>query len=121
MNPKLSIDAPLLENTTIKAGSQKVGALTLADIIKLPLSRYFTNMFELWQHNRPSFLSFIIKPGFIVLILFWAMYLSSLVYYSGRDDLKRFNMTKAQNREDLAELHDDDVQNTMRVVRDLIV
>jgi len=51
-------------------------------------------MYELWQHNRPSFISFIIKPGCAVLALFWAMYLSSLIYYSGRDDLRRFKMTK---------------------------
>jgi hypothetical protein len=79
----------------------------LADIIVMPLDKYFSNMYELWQHNRPSFLSFIIKPGFIVLILFWAMYMSSLIYYSGVDDLKRFKMTKGQDREDLAELNDE--------------
>lgn len=53
-------------------------------------------------------LSFILKPGCIVLALFWAMYLSSMIYYSGRDDLRRFRMTKMQNRDDLAELKDDD-------------
>ncbi len=78
-------------------------------------------MFELWQHNRPSLLSFIIKPGFAVLILFWAMYLSNLVYYSGSDDLRRYNMTKEQNPDDLAELHDDEKQNIKHVIRDLMV
>jgi hypothetical protein len=78
-------------------------------------------MYELWQHNRPSLISFIIKPGCIVLALFWAMYLSSLIYYSGRDDLMRFKMTKQQNRDDLAEIRDDEVQNVHQVVRDLIV
>jgi hypothetical protein len=68
--------------------------LTLDDIIKWPLDKYFINLHELWQHKRPSFISFIMKPGFVVLALFWAMYLSSLIYYSGRDDLRRMAMTK---------------------------
>lgn len=82
--------------------------VTLKDIIKWPLSLYFSNLQKLWQHNRPSFIMFITNPGFAVLVLFWAMYFSSLIYYSGRDDLKRFKMTKQQNRDDLAELKDDD-------------
>ena len=49
------------------------------------------------------------------------MYLSSLIYYSGRDDLKRYKMTKAQNRDDLAEIKDDESQNLLKVIRDLIV
>ncbi len=95
--------------------------MKLDDIIKWPLDKYFSNMYELWQHNRPSFLQFIIKPGFSVLILFWAMYISSLFYYSGRDDLRRFKMTKQQNRDDLAELKDDEVQNLWSVIKDLVV
>jgi len=92
--PKLTVDAPLLENTTIAAQSEVKRNVTLKDIIKWPLDAYFKKMYKLWQHNRPSFISFIIKPGFAVLILFWAMYFSSLIYYSGQDDLKRFKMTK---------------------------
>ncbi len=117
----MTIDAPVLENMTVKAAGSQSKALELSDIIKWPLDKYFSNMYELWQHNRPSLLSFLIKPGCIVLILFWAMYLSSLIYYSGRDDLKRFKMTKQQNRDDLAELYDDKVQNVKQVIRDLIV
>jgi hypothetical protein len=105
----MTIDAPILENSTVKAQSQKFKPLTITDIVKWPLINYFENLYELWQHNRPSFISFIIKPGFIVVILFWLMYITSLVYYSGRDDLKRFAMTKEQNREDLAELKNDDI------------
>jgi hypothetical protein len=104
----MSVDAPIFENSTLKSKRPKISTLTLEDIIKLPLDKYFSNMYELWQHHRPHFLSFLIKPGFVVLILFWSMYFSSLVYYSGRDELRRFNMTKSQNREDLAELHDDE-------------
>jgi hypothetical protein len=37
------------------------------------------------------------------------MYLSGVIYYSGRDSLKRDKMTKSQNRDDLAEMKDDDV------------
>ena len=121
VTPKMSIEAPLLENSTVKAQNFKIKALTISDIVKWPLNKYFSNLYELWQHNRPSFLSFIIKPGFIVLILFWLMYITSLVYYTGRDDLKRFAMTKDQNREDLAELNNDQVQNVKTVIKDLIV
>jgi hypothetical protein len=93
--PKLTVDAPLLENSTTNAGSTSKKTLTLEDIIRWPLDKYFENLQELWQHNQPSFLGFVLKPGFIVLGLFWAMYLSSLVYYSGRDDIRRYNMTKS--------------------------
>jgi hypothetical protein len=89
------VEAPLLNNSTVKAEGEGAKTIMLADIIKWPLDAYFANMAELWQHARPSFLSFILKPGCIVLGLFWAMYLSSLVYYSGRDDLKRYAMTKS--------------------------
>jgi hypothetical protein len=84
------IEAPQLENTTVKAKPEQIKLLKLSDIIKWPLDAYFSNMYELWQHNRPSFISFVTKPGCAVVFLFWAMYLSSLVYYSGRDELKRF-------------------------------
>ncbi len=92
--PKLTIDAPLLENTTVAAESEVKRNITLKDIIKWPLDAYFANLYKLWQHNRPSFIGFVVKPGFAVLILFWAMYFSSLIYYSGQDELKRFKMTK---------------------------
>lgn len=105
--PKLSVDAPLLENSTSKADAGQTKTLTLEDVIKWPLDVYFANLGEIWQHNRPSFIGFVFKPGCIVLGLFWAMYLSSLIYYSGRDDLRRYSMTKSQNREDLAEMKDD--------------
>ncbi|TNV75039.1 hypothetical protein FGO68_gene6426 [Halteria grandinella] len=95
--PKMSVDAPLLENSTSKADAGSTKDLTLDDIVKWPIDKYFENLGELWQHNRPSFLTFILKPGFIVLGLFWAMYLSSLIYYSGRDDIKRYQMTKTSS------------------------
>lgn len=119
--PKLTIDATMLDNSTQRAAVEAKKTLQLSDIVRWPLDEYFANLGELWQHNRPSFLGFMLKPGCIVLGLFWAMYLSSLIYYSGRDDIRRYNMTKAQNREDLAELKDNDVQDLMKVVRDLIV
>ena len=85
----MNIDAPLLENTTVKAEPEDPKEIEVSDIVRWPLSLYFENLQELWQHNRPSFISFVIKPGFAVLVLFWAMYFSSLIYYSGRDALKR--------------------------------
>jgi GPCR proteolysis site, GPS, motif len=92
--PKLTIDAPLLENSTIAATTETKRNISISDIVRWPLSAYFANLKKLWQHNRPSLFEFIVKPGFAVLILFWAMYFSSLIYYSGQDDLKRFAMTK---------------------------
>jgi hypothetical protein len=80
---------------------------TVGDLLVWPLSDYFMNLLAIWQHNQPTFVDFIFNPGFIVVVLFWAMYFSSLIYYSGRDNLKRDSMTKAQNREDLAEMKDD--------------
>jgi hypothetical protein len=49
------------------------------------------------------------------------MYFSSLIYYTGRDQLKRDKMTKGQNRDDLAEMKNDEVQNLHQVIKDLIV
>lgn len=95
MTPKLTADAPLLENSTSKAAAGKSKSLEVSDIVRWPLDVYIENLQEIWQHNRPSFLSFILKPGAIVLGIYWAMYFSSLIYYSGRDDLKRYEMTKS--------------------------
>jgi hypothetical protein len=94
-------------NLTVQANSTYSRVVTIDDIAIWPLSAYIANLGELWEHNRPTFVSFLFNPGFFVVILFWGMYLSSLIYYSGRDDLKRYSMTKAQNRDDLAELKDD--------------
>ena len=117
----MKITAHLLQNSTVKASSSYDRVLELSDIIKWPLSAYIENLGELWMHNLPSFISFLLKPGFVVIILFWSMYVSSLIYYSGRDDLKRYSMTKSQNRDDLAEINNDVSQNLFQVIRDLIV
>ena len=90
----MRIDAPLLENTTVKAEPEKQREIKVSDIVRWPLNVYFENLQEIWQHNRPTFISFVIKPAFPILVLFWAMYFSSLVYYSGRDTMKREKMTK---------------------------
>lgn len=37
------------------------------------------------------------------------MYITSLIYYNGKDKIKRYNMTKGQNRNDLAEVEDDEI------------
>jgi hypothetical protein len=37
----MTIDAPLLENSTIKAQSLKIAALKISDIVKWPLMKYF--------------------------------------------------------------------------------
>jgi hypothetical protein len=46
--PKLTIDAPLLENSTISAQEEIRRNITLKDIVKWPLSAYFANMYKLW-------------------------------------------------------------------------
>jgi hypothetical protein len=46
--PKLTIDAPLLENTTVSAPEETRRNVTLKDIVKWPLSAYFANMYKLW-------------------------------------------------------------------------
>jgi len=42
------MDAPLLENTTVKANPQQDKVVTIADIVRWPLSSYFSNLGELW-------------------------------------------------------------------------
>lgn len=49
------------------------------------------------------------------------MYLTSLVYYTGKDRQKRYAMTKSQNRDDLAELKDNEIQNLDVVIKDLLI
>ena len=90
VTPVMTVNDPLLENSTIQADVQQVKTIGIADIVRWPLGAYFDNLQQLWQHNRPSIMSFILNPGFIVLVLYWAMYISSVIYYSGRDDLKRY-------------------------------
>ena len=58
-------------------------------------------------HKPPSVLSFFFKPGGYIVLLFWIMYFTSLIYYNGKDNVKRYYMTKGQNRNDLAEIKDD--------------
>jgi hypothetical protein len=44
VTPKLTIDAPLLDNTTISAEDDTEKQLTLDDIIKWPLDKYLNNL-----------------------------------------------------------------------------
>ena len=118
MIPKAPIT---FNNMTVQASSTYTRVVTIDDIAIWPLGAYIDNLGKLWLYNRPTFVGFLFNPGFVVVLLFWGMYLSSLIYYSGRDDLKRYHMTKAQNRDDLAELKDDKAQNVYQVIRDLIV
>ena len=119
--PTMSYAPALVSNSTVKASPVVVPVIGLEDVVRWPLDVYFANLAKVWEHSPISFINFVLGPGFIVLGLFWAMYLSSLIYYSGSDDLKRGKMTKAQNRDDLAELKDDVQQHVWKVVRDLIV
>ena len=76
----------------------------------MPFEDYFKNLMELLQHKQPNPFDFLFKPGIYIVIVFWFMYASSVVYYSGTDRLKRRKMTKSQNRDDLAEIKDNKVQ-----------
>ena len=62
------------------------------------------------QHKQPSNIEFFMKPGLYVVLIFWFLYTTSLVFYSGKDRIKRYNMTKSQNRDDLAEIKDNEAQ-----------
>lgn len=75
----------------------------------VPYNNYWSNLGKLMQHKRPTALDFILKPGLYIILVFWFFYLTGLVYYSGRDHQHRKNMTKAQNRDDLAEMKDNDI------------
>ena len=55
-----------------------------------------------------------------IVLLFWFMYFSSLIYYSGRDRIRRNKMTKTQNRDDLAEINDDEIQCLQDVIKDIL-
>ena len=55
-------------------------------------------------------INFISKPALYLLLLFWFFYLSSIIYYSGKDKKLRNSMTKSQIRDDLAEIRDDQIQ-----------
>jgi len=85
------------------------GEPTLQDLVVFPLSKYFSNIPMLMRHKQPTVLSFLLKPGLYLVILFWFMYCTSMVYYSGKDRLRRYKMTKAQNRDDLAEMKNDEI------------
>ena len=65
-------------------------------------------------------IDFLLKPGTYVVLIFWFMYISSLVYYSGRDRRRRYNMTKSQNRDDLAEIKDKEVQCIQDVIKEIV-
>ena len=76
----------------------------------VPYDIYWNNLQELIQHKKPSFVSFITKPGGYVVLIFWIMYATGLIYYSGKDRIGRNTMTKSQNRDDLAEMKDNEIQ-----------
>ena len=44
MTPTLTVNDPLLENSTIQADVQQVRAIGIADIVRWPLSAYFDNL-----------------------------------------------------------------------------
>ena len=78
-------------------------------------------MKELYQHKKPKVLGSLAKPGFFIVFLFWFCYLTSITYYSGRDKKRRYNMTKDQNREDLAEIIDPDLQQVEEVMKEMMI
>ena len=79
----MSYASPLVSNKTVKADVVAIPVIRLEDVVRWPLDVYFANLGKLWQHSPISFVDFIFGPGFIVIVIFWGMYLSSLIYYSG--------------------------------------
>eukprot|EP00347_Sterkiella_histriomuscorum_P015521 403356717 len=96
------------------------GTITKKDLL-VPFNKYFDNLEELLQHKTPKPIDLIFKPGTYVVLMFWFMYISSLVYYSGRDRRRRGKMTKKQIREDLAEIKDKRIQQVQEVMQDLLL
>ncbi|CDW84379.1 neurohypophysial n-terminal domain containing protein [Stylonychia lemnae] len=115
-----SIGGPALPDQYQSSLEEKNDKITKEDLM-VPLDIYFKNLEELLQHKQPVPIEFIFKPGPYVVIIFWAMYITSLLYYAGRDKQRRYKMTKAQNREDLAEIKDQDVQLLDEVIKEIIV
>jgi len=62
------------------------------------------------QHKRPTLGEFMQKPGIYLVFIFWFFYMTSMIYYVGRDKTRRQKMTRKQNRRDLAEIYDDETQ-----------
>eukprot|EP00347_Sterkiella_histriomuscorum_P014233 403361664 len=108
-----------IQNKYVQAGKNDEGKITKEDL-QVPLDRYFKNLQELLQHKQPQPTDFLLNPGSYVPLIFWFMYISSLIYYTGRDRKRRYNMTKSQNRDDLAEIKDRDVQCLDEVINELI-
>ncbi|CDW89849.1 neurohypophysial n-terminal domain containing protein [Stylonychia lemnae] len=115
----ISTGVEVFINRFIKSAEKKVGNIELGELL-VPFGQYFSNLQELLQHKTPNPISFIFKPGPYIVIFFWFMYISSIVYYSGSDRLKRNKMTKSQNRIDLAEISDDQIQCLNNVIKDLM-
>ncbi|CDW75719.1 neurohypophysial n-terminal domain containing protein [Stylonychia lemnae] len=102
------------------AEDEENGKITKEDLI-VPFDRYFKNLEELLQHKTPSPIDFMFKPGIYVVLAFWFMYISGLVYYSGRDRKNRQNMTKKQIRNDLAEIPDKEIQCLQEVINEILI
>jgi hypothetical protein len=64
---------------------------------------------------------FFVKPGFFVIFIFWFFYLTGLTYYGGKDKKRRYNMAKFQNREDLAEVKDPEIQQVDVVMKEILL
>jgi len=95
--------------------------ITLDELLKDSLPEYFKSISEIMQHKPPSAGSFLMKPGIYIVLIFWFFYITSIFYYNGRDKKRRYNMTKQQNRDDLAELPDDELQQVDKVMRDMLM
>ncbi|CDW88931.1 neurohypophysial n-terminal domain containing protein [Stylonychia lemnae] len=120
VSPRVTtIAAEVYANRFVKSATQNTGNIELGELL-VPFGEYFQNLQELLQHKTPNPVNFIFKPGPYLVIIFWFMYISSIVYYSGSDRQKRSKMTKSQNRHDLAEIKDDQIQCLNDVIIDLM-
>ncbi|CDW84369.1 neurohypophysial n-terminal domain containing protein [Stylonychia lemnae] len=124
----IQFKTPNVASTQIEQKSEKYqpsqftegGEISLTDL-RVPLKYYMKNLQELLQHKQPDPLEFFLKPGIYVIVIFWFMYITGVVYYSGRDQKRRYKMTKSQNRDDLAEITNPNDQNLMDIIKELIV
>ena len=78
---EVGIDTP---NKFKKSKGRTSDAIILEDLL-VPFEDYFKNLSELMQHKQPNPFDFLFKPGMYIVLIFWFMYISSMVFYTGRD------------------------------------
>jgi len=83
-------------NTTTGSSSDDEDSdkITLDDLHKDSLPEFFKSLSEIMQHKPPTLFQFLAKPGIYLVLVFWFFYVTSIFYYTGRDRVRRSEMTK---------------------------